>query len=124
MNLMDLYGTLGIGRTADCEEIRAAFKKLAKNHHPDIAGGENETFNSIRKAYDLLMDPKKRGAYDEYGFVPGDDASAVVNAPIRRCRAFSSLLSQVSPNDFERMDVIGQMKEAVTLAIANVQAVG
>jgi DnaJ-class molecular chaperone len=69
------YKTLGVKKTAGKEEIRTAFKTLAKKHHPDIAGGENETFNRIKAAYDLLMDDKARKLYDDFGVVPGDDAS-------------------------------------------------
>jgi DnaJ-class molecular chaperone len=69
------YKTLGVKKTADKEAIRTASKRLAKKHHPDVAGGENEMFNKIKAAYDLLMDDKARKLYDEFGVIPGDDAS-------------------------------------------------
>jgi DnaJ-class molecular chaperone len=75
MNAASPYDTLGVEQTAGKEAIRAAFKALAKRHHPDVAGGENETFSRIKAAYDLLMDDQARQRYDEFGVIPGDDAS-------------------------------------------------
>lgn len=59
----DYYEVLGVSRTADDDEIKKRFRKLAKEHHPD-KGGDPERFRKIKEAYDTLGDPKKRAEYD------------------------------------------------------------
>jgi molecular chaperone DnaJ len=66
----DYYDLLGIQRGADDAAIKAAFRRLAKEYHPDRHGGckENEArFKAINEAYDVLKDPQKRAAYDRFG---------------------------------------------------------
>lgn len=60
------YDILGVKKSATDDEIKKAFRKLARKHHPD-AGGDEDTFKSINEAYEILSDPKKRTQYDEYG---------------------------------------------------------
>ena len=62
----DYYKTLGVSRTASEAEIKKAFRKLARTHHPD-AGGDEAKFKEINEAYEVLSDPKKRDLYDQYG---------------------------------------------------------
>lgn len=62
----DYYKTLGVPRTASSDEIKKAFRKLARKHHPD-AGGDEAKFKEINEAYEVLSDDKKRKLYDEYG---------------------------------------------------------
>lgn len=66
----DYYETLGVPRTAAPEEIKQAFRKLARIHHPDVAknkaAGEAK-FKEINEAYEVLSDPEKRRRYDELG---------------------------------------------------------
>lgn len=62
-----LYDLLGIPETATAEAVKAAFRDLAKKHHPDVNGGSAEAtaiFMAIKRAYDVLSDPTKRAAYD------------------------------------------------------------
>jgi len=66
--MLDLYATLGIGKTATPEEMRNAYKQLAKRYHPDVYTG-NKNFaetkmQEINLAYETLSDPGKRSAYD------------------------------------------------------------
>jgi molecular chaperone DnaJ len=66
----DYYDVLGVQRTADPETIKAAYRKLAKEHHPDRHKGCTEReaqFKAINEAYDCLKDPQKRAAYDRFG---------------------------------------------------------
>ncbi len=62
----DYYKTLGVARTASADEIKKAFRKLARTHHPD-AGGDEAKFKEINEAYEVLGDEKKRELYDQYG---------------------------------------------------------
>src|SRR5438034_5880694 len=67
----DLYIILEIGRTASVNEIKRAFRKLARRYHPDINPGDHqaeERFKRITEAYDILSDPLKREFYDINGF--------------------------------------------------------
>ena len=65
----DYYEALGIGRDASDEEIRKAYKRLAKKFHPDISSEKNaeEKFKEIQEAYSVLSDPQKKQAYDSFG---------------------------------------------------------
>ncbi len=67
----DYYGTLGVKKTATADEIRKAFRKLARKHHPDVNPGDKkaeEKFKEISEANDVLSDEKKRKVYDQLGF--------------------------------------------------------
>lgn len=80
------YATLGLVRTATTAEIRLAYRTLAKQYHPDVAGPAGEAkFIAIRAAYELLADPDRRRSYDES---PEDDgrAEAELIAILRRRR--------------------------------------
>jgi curved DNA-binding protein len=65
-----LYDQLGVAKTASVEDIRKAYRKLARKHHPDVNPGDaraEAAFKKISAAYDVLSDEKKRKAYDEFG---------------------------------------------------------
>jgi molecular chaperone DnaJ len=67
----DYYGTLGIKKTATQDEIRKAFRKLARKYHPDVNPGDKkaeEKFKEISEANDVLSDEKKRKIFDQLGF--------------------------------------------------------
>ena len=68
--MADYYDILGVGRTADEKEIRQAYRRLARQHHPDVNPGDEEAaerFKSINAAYEVLSDADKRAKYDRYG---------------------------------------------------------
>ncbi|MFL0605165.1 DnaJ C-terminal domain-containing protein [Cylindrospermopsis raciborskii] len=66
----DYYSILGISKTASPEEIKQAFRKLARKYHPDLNPGNKQAearFKEINEAYEVLSDPDKRKKYDQYG---------------------------------------------------------
>ena len=72
------YKVLGIEKGASKEEIKRAFRKLARKYHPDVnpdEGKSGEKFKEINEAYSLLNDDKKREMYDKFGVVEGDPSS-------------------------------------------------
>jgi molecular chaperone DnaJ len=67
----DYYKTLGVDRSASVEEIRKAYRRLARKYHPDLNPGDKsseERFKTVQEAYDILSDPQKRQMFDQYGF--------------------------------------------------------
>jgi DnaJ-class molecular chaperone len=65
--MRDPYETLGVSRTANADEIKSAYRKLAKKYHPDL-GGDPEKFKEINEAHDILSDPNKKAHFDNGGF--------------------------------------------------------
>jgi molecular chaperone DnaJ len=78
----DYYGTLGVKKTASAEEIRKAFRKLARKYHPDVNPDKSaeEKFKAISEANDVLSDPKKRKIYDQLGFYSDNIDPAMAEA--------------------------------------------
>lgn len=69
---VDPYKALGVERSASAEEIKKAYRKLARQHHPDNSGGDERKFKEIQGAYDILSDPEKKKTFDRGGFqMPG-----------------------------------------------------
>lgn len=79
----DYYKILGVSREASPEEIKKAFRRLARKHHPDVAkdkAGAEEKFKEINEAYEVLGDPEKRRKYDTLG-AGWQDAGGFGGAP-------------------------------------------
>src|SRR5438270_8213261 len=67
----DYYETLGVKRNASENEIKSAYRKLARKYHPDRNPGDKQaeaSFKEIQDAYDVLSDKNKRAQYDQFGF--------------------------------------------------------
>ena len=82
----DYYATLGVKKTASTEDIRKAFRKLARKYHPDVNPGDKtaeEKFKQISEANDVLSDPKKRKIYDQVGFYSDNIDPATAEAYAR-----------------------------------------
>src|SRR5262249_28585422 len=66
----DFYKILGVKRDAKPEEIKKAYRRLARKYHPDVNPGDKgseERFKQMSEAFDVLSDPKKRAVYDQFG---------------------------------------------------------
>src|ERR1700679_3847052 len=67
----DYYKTLGVERGAEEDDLRKAYRKLARKYHPDLNPGDKSAenrFKDVQEAYDILSDSKKRSMYDQVGF--------------------------------------------------------
>jgi molecular chaperone DnaJ len=67
----EYYETLGLPKKASADDIRKAYRKLARKYHPDLNPGDKSSedrFKNVQEAYDILSDPKKRQMYDQFGF--------------------------------------------------------
>src|ERR1700749_744888 len=83
----DYYGTLGVKKTASADEIRKAFRKLARKYHPDVNPGDKsaeDKFKQLSEANDVLSDPKKRKIYDQLGFYSDNIDPATAEAYARQ----------------------------------------
>jgi molecular chaperone DnaJ len=67
----NLYETLGVAKNASQDEIKKAYRKLVREVHPDRNPGQEERFKEVQNAYDVLSDPEKRQAYDQFGSANG-----------------------------------------------------
>ena len=73
------YDILGVKKNADADEIKKAYRKLARQYHPDANQGDKEAeerFKQVQNAYDALSDPEKRKAYDRFGSTNGRGPAA------------------------------------------------
>ncbi len=78
MKYKDYYAALGVARDADAEQIKKAYRKLARAHHPDVSKSPDAEarFKEVAEAYQTLKDPEKRAAYDELGRRPAGEEFA------------------------------------------------
>ncbi len=104
MDYKDYYKTLGVARGASADEIKKAFRKLARKYHPDVNPGDKRAeakFKEINEAYEVLSDPDKRRKYDtlgpnwqdQFGFQPGGGT--------RRTYTYGGAGNRGTPYDFD-----------------------
>src|ERR1700745_3079470 len=82
----DYYEILGVKKSASADDIRKAFRKLARKYHPDVNPGDKaaeEKFKTLSEANDVLSDPKKRKIYDQLGFYSDNIDAATAEASAR-----------------------------------------
>src|SRR4030081_821877 len=82
----DYYSTLGVKKTATADDVRKAFRKLARKYHPDVNPNDKkaeEKFKEISEANDVLSDDKKRKIYDQLGFYSDSIDPAAAEAAAR-----------------------------------------
>lgn len=101
MTKRDYYEVLGVSRTASQDEIKRAYRKLARQYHPDVNKDPSapEKFAEVQEAYDVLSEPGKRKQYDEFGHA-GTGVSPDIYEQMRQ--AHRARAQTVSPEDFEQ----------------------
>ena len=101
MSKRDYYEVLGVGRDADEKMLKASFRKLAMQFHPDRNGGDptyEVKFKEVNAAYEILRDPQKRAAYDRFGHAAFENGNGAGFNP-----DFASSMSDIFDNIFGDM---------------------
>lgn len=117
---MDLYTTLGLKKDATREEIRAAYRKLSKKHHPDSPTGDDKAFMKVKEAHDVLTDDDERAFYDETGQIKTRAPEGAEEAEIGNLVSsiFFNALGQI--HDVDRKDLRGVMLGLLSTQVASI----
>lgn len=108
---MNLYETLGVSKDASEQEIKTAFRKAAKQHHPDN-DGDAAKFRAIQEAYDILIDPKKRAVYDSTGEPElANDRSKMIETRVLR------IITDILDRGLSCKDIVKAASDRVRLEI-------
>ncbi|MGQ0742478.1 MAG: molecular chaperone DnaJ [Alphaproteobacteria bacterium] len=98
MSKRDYYEVLGVARGCSPEDVKAAFRKLAKEHHPDANPGDNgceHKFKEINEAYDVLKDEQKRAAYDRFGHAAFEGPGGRPGSPFDFAASFTDVFDDL-----------------------------
>ena len=113
----DYYEILGVKKSASADDIRKAFRKLARKYHPDVNPGDKaaeEKFKTLSEANDVLSDPKKRKIYDQVGFYSDNIDAATAEAYARAGGGGGRTAVRVSPG----ASAVARKARTSTLAVS------
>ena len=101
-NSRDYYDVLGVSKNASDAEIKSAFRKLAKQYHPDICKEENAEakFKEVQEAYSVLSDENKRKQYDQFGHDAFNQAAGGYSGFNAQGFDFSDIFDNIFGNSF------------------------
>lgn len=119
----DYYDTLGVSKNATADEIKKAFRKQARKHHPD-AGGSEEKFKEVNEAYEVLSDPEKRQQYDQFGQYFGGNVPPGAGGPSAGAGPFGGGAQYANVNVGDLGDIFGDLFSGFGGAAAGAQARG
>jgi curved DNA-binding protein CbpA len=119
MSIPNLYEVLGVPRDATTAAIKTAFRRKAKNLHPDV-GGDPEQFRLVRLACDVLTDPERRRNYDQTGAVSIDGIADHPDAKVYAAIAdlLTAVLPKIKSPNFD--DVVVLLRDAVAQILVDI----
>ena len=116
--MIDPYETLGVARDADAAQVKTAYRKRAKNAHPDT-GGDIDAFAKLKTSYELLSDPVRRKVFDETGYDPTlADTRDLEGLLVLEGLINDFILDEREPGSF---DPVAAMRRKLTDKIVNVR---
>ncbi len=116
--MIDPYETLGVAREASTAQIKTAYRKRAKNAHPDT-GGDTDTFARLNTSYEILSDPVRRKIFDETGYDPTlADTKDLEGLVVLETLINEFILDEREPGSF---DPVSAMRRKLTDKIVNVR---
>jgi len=118
----DLYSILGVARDAGSDAIRAAYRRLAKDAHPDH-GNDPEAFRSLKDAYDVLSSPETRAHYDLTGETPADRKAREADEARYRQLLGDLLVTTIAQSGAPAFtDIVAEARRSVTIQMSAIEA--